>query len=421
MNGDEVYGVWLQQALGEGSRRVPLLVDYFGSCKAVYEADETELRLSGQIIPKEVSMLMNTPLDTAIEITEACDRLGYSILTPDSDGYPDRLRNIWNYPAALYINGVLPDIDRELCISMVGTRNASRQGYAAALNISRELAENGVIVISGCARGIDTAAHKGTLLAGGKTVAVLGCGINERYNMENESLRKVISTSGAVISEYPPGSPPLSYHFPVRNRIISALSLGVVVIEAGPKSGSLITANYALNQGKDIFSVPGNINSVNSRGTNRLICDGAKPVESAYDILSEYTNDFPDIASPEKLSSSRADRRKKEKNVPGDKAEVFSRGGHADVGKKASPRRADRQENPPPEPRFLPADQETEPPIGMSRSAQKLWRALDATPKHFDDFLGMLQMNSSELARCITELELYGAVKSLPGNKYSKP
>ena len=427
MRDNDIYGVWLQQALGEGSRKVPLLLEYFGSCKAVYEADEQEIRLSGILWPKELPRFFDTSLDMAIEIVEACDRLGYRIITPDDESYPDRLRNIPDYPAALYISGTFPDIDDEVCIAMVGTRRASRYGYDTATAIAKDLAACGAVVISGCARGIDTAAHQGALLSGGKTLAVLGCGINTRYNMENEGLRHVIATSGALISEYPPGSPPLSFHFPIRNRIISALSLGVVVVEAGAKSGSLITANLALEQGKDIFSVPGELSSYQAKGTNRLIFDGAKPIESAADVLDEYITKYPHRIVSVNLEDPNSRVFEKHVRPKWDKEALAARYGISpeDLPKKPEKPPKDRTRSRSEKPAGKRPERSeprvgSVPPIGMSESAQKVWKALTATPKPFEELIDELGMSPSELSRCITELELYAAVKAHPGNKFSK-
>ena len=424
MENNCIYGVWLQQVLGAGSRKAPALLEYFGSCREIYEADEQELRLSGIVGEKDISRFIDTPLDESEEIIEACERLGYDIKTPDDAEYPDRLRNIPDYPTALYISGSLPDIDNEVCIAIVGTRRASRYGYTTANEIAKDLAACGAIVVSGCARGIDTAAHQGALLSGGKTLAVLGCGINTRYNVENEGLRKVISTSGALISEYPPGSPPLNYHFPVRNRIISALSLGVLVVEAGVRSGSLITANLALEQGKDIFSVPGELSNYLSKGTNRLIFDGAKPIESAADILDEYISKFPHKITSANImdKNSRVYEKKvrpkwdnealaEKYNISVDELPVRRENNKSSAG---SVKRGKKR----PEP-----DLQSKTPvlrIGMSENAERVLNELTDTPTSFEDLLTRLSMEPSELSRCITELELYSAVAVLPGNKFTK-
>lgn len=421
---EAVYGVWLQLAMGEGSRKVPLLLDYFGSCRTVYESDDVERRLSGLLLQPEMDRMANTPLDAAIEIMEACRRLQYSVITPDSDNYPNRLRNIPDYPAALYISGELPDIDDEVCIGMVGTRRASRYGYNAATMLSKDLAACGAIIISGCARGIDTASHQGALIGGGKTIAVLGCGINTRYNLENEGLRKVISTSGALISEYPPGSPPLNYHFPTRNRIISALSLGVIVVEAGAKSGSLITANLALEQGKDIFSVPGEISNMQAKGTNRLIFDGAKPIEGAYDVLEEYVTRYPhrlrleNLRNPNSRVYDKTVHPKWERENPAPQRPQSSPA-------PASAPKVERQSynvpvSRPQPPKAQPAPPREEYPVGMSENAVRVFKALDTVPKLLQELIDELSMSASSVMQSITELEIYGAVETLPGKRYKR-
>ena len=424
-----VYGVWLQQALGEGSRKVPALLEYFGSCRAVYESDDVERRLCGLLLPVEMDKMANTPLDTAEEIMEACQRLGYSVLTPDNPDFPERLLNLPDYPAALYISGELPVIDKEVCIGMVGTRRASRYGYTVANELAKDLAACGAVIVSGCARGIDTASHQGAILGGGKTIAVLGCGINTHYNMENEGLRKVISTSGALISEYPPGSPALSFHFPIRNRIISALSLGVIVVEAGAQSGSLITANLALEQGKDVFSVPGEINSYQAKGTNRLIFDGATPIESAADVLENYIGKYPHRLTSINLQNPNSRVYEKHVRPKWDREAIAEEYGITPEAFPQKPDRKDRSdkksssENERRRNDDGKKQQDTDAsilPIGISKSAQRVWNVLDTTPKHFHELMSELAMDSSELSRCITELELYAAVRALPGNKYTK-
>ena len=443
MTDNGIYGVWLQQVLGEGSRKAPLLIRYFGSCRKVYEADDIELRLSGLLTTADLQKFAQTPIDMAEEIVEACHRLRYGIITPDDENYPKRLLNIPDFPAALYYCGEWPDIDNEVVIGMVGTRIASRYGFTAATEIAKDLAACGAIVISGGARGIDTAAHQGTILSGGKTIAVLGCGINTRYNMENEGLRKLISVNGALISEYPPGAPPLNYHFPVRNRLISGLALGVVVVEAGTKSGSLITANLAAEQGKDVFAVPGEIGNSQAWGTNRLITDGAKTVRSAYDVLEEYVGRFPHRLKSVNIGNSNA--RAEETHVRPKWAKEERAG--TPPGHNAAVRDDDSDNSPKPFPEEKPArrkqtdaggkkkngkKKQTEngektqeasagdAPIGMSPQADKVRRALTAAPKSFEELLAELHMDPSELSRCITELELYAEIRTLPGNKYAK-
>lgn len=204
------------------------------------------------------------------------------------DEYPKSLKNIYDPPMKLYVVGDY-SILKEFKIAIIGCRKCSKYGEMCAKYFSSNLASNNVIIVSGLARGIDSFSHNSCINAGGKTIAVVGSGLDVIYPTENKWLYdKIIKTGGAIISEYPLGTKPLKYHFPARNRIISALSDGVLVVEANEKSGTLITVDFALEQGKNIFVVPGNINSLNSKGTNSLIKEGAKLVQNVADILEEY-------------------------------------------------------------------------------------------------------------------------------------
>jgi DNA processing protein len=211
---------------------------------------------------------------------------GGKIITLKDDVYPKRLREIYDPPPLLYVRGELKEED-ELAISIVGSRKTSPYGRWITEKMSQELVRHGVTIVSGMARGIDALAHSGAISGGGRTIAVLGCGVDVIYPSENRSLFAKIIDHGAVLSEFSMGSPPEGGHFPKRNRIISGLSIGVVVVQASAESGSLITASYALEQGREVFAVPGNIGAEGSRGTHQLIKEGAKLVESSEDILEE--------------------------------------------------------------------------------------------------------------------------------------
>ncbi|MDP1759087.1 MAG: DNA-processing protein DprA, partial [Thermodesulfovibrionales bacterium] len=214
------------------------------------------------------------------------DATGIKIVTFSNKDYPETLKNIEDAPIALYIKGTIQKEDR-YAVAVVGSRNYSSYGKLAAEKLSSELSSMGFTIVSGMARGIDTLAHTAAINSGGRSIAVLGSGIDVPYPPENRGLMEKLSGSGCVISEFPPGTPPERENFPKRNRIISGLSLGVLVVEATADSGSLITASCALEQGKEVFAVPGNINSVNSKGTNELIKKGAKLVQSAEDVIEE--------------------------------------------------------------------------------------------------------------------------------------
>lgn len=285
-----VYWIWLQQALKPGSSKVKIINHFYKNIKDFYDGKEREWRLCGCFTNKEISALCDSSLEEAEKTFGLSQNLGYKIICICDEEYPNLLRHIDNPPALLYVKGDISFLNSVKSIGIVGTRKASEYGLAMAHDLSHDLALNNVAVISGGALGIDSAAHQGALDAGGKTVAVLGCGINYPYLLGNLKLRNEISNSGAVISEYPPNFPSKPFTFPIRNRIISGISSGIVVIEAGKKSGSLITANLANNQNRDVFVVPVNKESKNSEGSFSLIEDGAMVVASVQDILSEYNN-----------------------------------------------------------------------------------------------------------------------------------
>lgn len=217
---------------------------------------------------------------------ELMDKYGVAVVTVDEKGYPPLLREIYDPPAVLYIRGSI-SLDNENCIAIVGARRASYYGINTARRLARELCGRGFCIISGCARGIDTAAHEGAITAKGTTIAVFGCGIDRIYPPENGKLVEKIVSCGAVVTEFPLGTPPQRQNFPRRNRIISGLSRGVIVVEAGNRSGSLITARMAAEQGREVFSVPGRIDAMVSKGANILIKYGAKPVLSVEDVTEE--------------------------------------------------------------------------------------------------------------------------------------
>lgn len=240
-------------------------------------------RLSQSLINKFKQIKKENPAKKEIE---KCAKLGIKIITIEDEAYPEKLKNIFDPPLCLYYKGALPVKD-ELTIAVVGSRSATAFGKVNAGNISGNLASCGINIVSGMARGIDTHAHLGALKVSGRTTAVLGCGLNIIYPPENKKLMEAIFKNGAVISEFPLDTEPNAWNFPMRNRIISGLSSAVIVVEASDKSGSLITANCALEQGRDVFAMPGNTLSSVAKGVNKLIKEGARLVENAEDIFAE--------------------------------------------------------------------------------------------------------------------------------------
>lgn len=286
---DTAKWIWLSEALSKGTHALKPLLAHFETIDNIYRADAASIKgLFPKLHDKTLKSFSSKSLAGAEKIMKDCEKKHIRIITPLCDGYPERLKNIENPPVVLYAKGERINLDDEAAVAIVGTRKASREGAAAAQKLGREIAEIGGVVVSGLAKGIDAIAAEGALEGGGKTVAVLGSGVDICYPPENRRLMARILENGAVYSEYPPGVSPERSSFPMRNRIISGLSLGTVVVEAPEKSGSLITARYALRENRDVFAVPSDIFNKAAVGSNALLREGAIPVMSGADIMSEY-------------------------------------------------------------------------------------------------------------------------------------
>ena len=287
------------------------MLRHFGTPEDVYFAKAEEFMNIEGVRQVDISGLMDKSLEPANKTLTSCAQIGCRVITLHDDEYPDRLRNIYDPPIILYVRGSLPIIDEEPAVAIVGTRYCTPYGLNAAEKIGYQLAQCGLIVVSGLAKGIDAAAMRGALRGGGRVVGVIGSGLDIVYPAENKSLFTDVAASGAIVSEYPPGATAVPAHFPVRNRIISGLSLGVAVIEAPKKSGALITAARALEQGRDVFALPGNVDAKSSEGSNMLLREGAIPILSGEDIVSEYAELFPEkikLNSESQLASTDSDR-----------------------------------------------------------------------------------------------------------------
>jgi len=366
MTNSAKYYIWLTLALGFSGPKPKAIHSLYNSIEEFYNGGEAEWRLSGVLNNKDISALASTKLSDALEVISSCNRLGITVITYDDPNYPGMLMEIADPPAVLYVKGRIPDFVNNLSIAMVGTRNATAYGKKTSHIISASLAKLGVIIVSGGAVGIDSLSHTGALEAGGITVCVLGCGIDFPYLTGQLSLRQEISRTGAVISEYPPGYPPGKYTFPERNRIISGLSRGVVVVEAGVKSGSLITARLAAEQGRDVFAVMGNITSPYSQGTNALIKDGAVPVTDYTDVINYYPS-FRVAADPDDIIDE----------IPRHRTN-----------------------------------------IDLSPEADKVYRAIGADPIHIDTIASSCGLPVSIVLQAITELELEDLIKAEKGRMY---
>ena len=394
------YWIWMQNSLGVGARTDEIL-SYFETPENLYNAGSKEWRLSGLFTPKKIEALKSTTPSETGKILNECRQKGYNIITPDNPLFPERLRTLSDMPLVLYGIGDCSVLSDVVNIGVVGTRNASPYGIQVAQKLSYALASSGATVVSGGALGVDSEAHAGAMLAKGRTLAFLGCGLSFGYLKENASLRRAITRYGAEGSEYPPFAPAGRMTFPIRNRLISGVSLGVVVIEAGVKSGSLITANCALEQGRDVFAIPGDIVRSSFDGTNHLIKNGAKPVFSAEDILIEYESLYGDLFD---ISKSRVPlsaveyveyRKKKTGNV-----------------RSAKPDKKSAEEiiNPPVERKELPEY--------ISEEAKCVYAVLNEKETHIDDIVRKTDLKMNVVLSSLTELELSGFVELVSGKKY---
>lgn len=280
--------LWLTLNVGLSRHKIKNLLEDFGSIDNIYEGAKKDFSSLPYLEKEFVKKLVDKDTSNLSSIESIMERYRVRLLTVDSSDYPSDLKEIYDYPVMLYVRGAHLDLNEYLCISMVGTRKCTKYGAKVAESMACDIAEEGALIISGMADGIDTHSHMGALKAGAPTVAILGCGVNSPYPLKNAGLMKRIMEKGMVISEYPFNSEPKPWHFPERNRIIAGLSKATLVVEGEEKSGSLITANYASEFNRDVFAVPGNIDSMMSKGTNNLIKTGAYATLSAEDVLCHY-------------------------------------------------------------------------------------------------------------------------------------
>jgi len=357
---------WLALHLtpGVGSILIKRLLDRFKTPEAVFRAPLKELLRIEGLGERVAGEIQKGPSEKVVKRElSRLEKTGGKFVTLKDDDYPKRLKDIYDPPALLYLRGELRRKD-ELAVAVVGSRKTSAYGREVTERIGRDLARHGVTVVSGMARGIDSVAHQGALQGGGRTIAVLGCGVDMIYPSENRNLFHQIIEQGAVLSEFPMGSPPEAGHFPRRNRIISGLSIGVVIVQASAESGSLITAGYALEQGREIFAVPGNIGAEGSRGTNRLIKEGAKLVESSEDILEEVLPQW---------------RREGEMAQKGE-----------------------------------------DPVLTLTEAEKCLYGLLEETPLHIDALIRESQLDPGSVSSLLLNLELKGLISQWPGKCFSK-
>lgn len=394
------YWLWLQRALGEGAF-IKEIIDDFGGIENLYNANSIMLRMSSALTAKQINRLEITDIHDADEIIYSCQQNNWQIIDYDDERYPDRLKEIHNPPAVLYVDGDLPDIDSLVTIGIVGTRKASEYAVKVTHIMSMGITEAGALVVSGGALGVDTSAHKGALMAKGKTIAVLGCGLGTDYLNENKALRNVIKENGALVTEYPPFTKATRYTFPARNRIISGLSLGVLVVEAGVKSGSLITANYALEQGRDVFAIPGSVLSLDFAGTNKLIDDGAMVVTKPEHIIANYANRFAtlDMTKVRSVSELMYEQSDKSANVGKSRNTDKLSFDKLEEGRK---KRLKNEETA----RTLQGD------------VRLVYEALEDSLIHLDEIINRTKLTSAKVLSALTQLEVRGLAVSASGRRY---
>jgi DNA processing protein len=284
LDNSKAYWVGFNLVKGIGAARLRALLQHFGDVETAWNASPLDLRAAG-LGPKLVETFQQVRAGVSLErVWEHIQHQGIQVLTWEDEAYPSRLKEIDQPPPVLYLRGSLTPED-EWAVAIVGTRGITAYGRQMTAELASTLARRGVTVVSGLARGVDAEAHKAALAAGGRTLAVLGNGVDQIYPPEHRQLAERVIASGALVSDYAPGTPPDGVNFPPRNRIISGLSLAVIIVEAGEHSGALITAEFAVEQGRDVFAVPGNINAPKSVGCNRLIQQGARPLLGPDDVL----------------------------------------------------------------------------------------------------------------------------------------
>lgn len=356
--------------IGVGSRTAAMLIDRFGSPASVFEAGIRSLEAAGLKRDTIDALKSKEPREKAIRENELLGELGGEALTLADARYPNLLRETYDPPIVIYCTGGFESALSQPAIAVVGSRRCSTYGRNVAEKLSRELAERGVTIVSGLARGIDSAAHRGALEAGGLTVGVMGTGLDAVYPKENRKLATLIAERGALVTEFPLQTPPVSQNFPFRNRVISGLSYGVLVVEGAERSGSLITARLAYEQGRDVFAVPGNITSAKSFGPNYLIKDGAKLVQNWRDVIEE----LPAAEKALILSTERGEQRFEQVSIDA---------------------------------------------VALSDAERKVLTMLRPDePVHIDQLIAKAGLGSGDLMGALLKLEMLDRIRQLPGKSF---
>lgn len=387
------YWIWLQAVLGYGNSAAGRVISQYGTAENFYKAPDSEKIVRCRLSKSQTARLHSVPRKEIAKIIKDSAKSGISIITPEDAVYPERLLNITDPPAVLYVKGSRYDFNGNPAVAIVGPRKISDYGAGCGRVIANTLVSCGFTVVSGGAVGGDSAAHNGAIEAGGYTIGVLGCGIETDYLKVNAKLRENITHYGCLVSEYPPYAKVTRGSFPKRNRIISGLSNAVVVLEGNAESGTLITARHALEQGRDVFVIPGSPTLPQYEGSNRLIVDGARPLLNVNDIINEYISLYPDkIHSPEC-------------NIP--------------VYKNQKPHYTERVTYETTE--FGEQRAVAKPDTSMlSEQATAVLKVFETFSDSFtpDDAVESTELSAGTVLGAVTELEICGFIEALPGGRY---
>jgi len=406
-----VYWIWFaEKRLGAKPRRA--LLERFGDPKGVFFAERNELKELG-LQGEALEGLLDKSLREAERIVYRCGEEDISIVTMQDAVYPERLRNIPDPPCVLYIKGHLPTVDSEPVIAVVGTRKCSPYGAKIARDMGYEIAVKGGMVCTGLAAGVDSRAAEGALMGGGRVIGVLGTAINEVFPAYNGRLFDDVAATGALVSEYPPGFPGSKLAFPMRNRIIAGLSLGVCVPEAPVRSGALITANYALEYGRDVFACPANVDSPGGRGSNNLLRDGAIFAENGWDVLREYEKRFPDKIS-EKGRGSVPDEMHTPEQNSAETVKVEAKPVKEAPGKGFFKLRVPVRRKSAPGPEAL-----KEQLSGLTENQLKIVSVINKPSMHVDDIIDLSALPASTVLSELTMLQIKGFVTQESGKRFT--
>ena len=405
-----IHWIWLATREHMNDADKLAVLSHFGNPEDIYFADVSAYAEVPNMTKQIADSLQDKDLHAAGDILRQCVDLGIHICTFNDGAYPAKLKNITDPPMVLYYVGHLPDLDGSPVIAAVGTRKASSYGMNVARRIGGQLANCGAIVVSGMAAGIDGAAASGALSAGGTVVGVLGCGVDIVYPASNRGLFADVERHGCLISEFVPGTEPNKWNFPRRNRILSGLSNGVLVVEAPQKSGALITARRAADQGRDVFVVPGNVDVPTCAGSNALMREGATPVRNGWDVVSEYVYLYPDKIRTDKSMIQPAGYMGEERIEPkvAQKAKTVEKS--ADLVEKEEKNIIDNRQS---QPYYDNRDKFEKLP----EDQKKIAKLLLSGEQLVDDVIAQSQMPAGEVLSQLTLMEIQGVVVRKPGKR----